>query len=115
MVLVERNNREQVENMHILHLINPQSLVGFGGKKIFSFFVSICQLLEVRFGLISYRDHPPQERTYVTQSHPFTEDVETMRGPLIHPMGYGQVNSRAGTKLYLRKEVEIRFSMMLFN
>lgn len=51
---------------------------------------SSCQLLEVRFGLISYRDHPPQERTYVTQSHPFTEDVETMRGPLIHPMGYGQ-------------------------
>jgi len=40
---------------------------------------------KVRFGLISYRDHPPQERTYVTQSHPFTEDVETMRG-YVHTM-----------------------------
>ena len=68
------------------HLINPQSLV----EKSSRFVVSMCQLLEVRFALISYRDHPPQERTYVTQSHPFTEDVETMRGPLIHPMEYGQ-------------------------
>lgn len=35
---------------------------------------------KVRFGLISYRDHPPQEKTYVTQVHPFTEDLEVMRG-----------------------------------
>lgn len=32
----------------------------------------------VRFGLISYRDHPPQDHTYVTQVHPFTEDVQEM-------------------------------------
>lgn len=35
---------------------------------------------KVRFGLISYRDHPPQERTYITQVHPFTEELEVMRG-----------------------------------
>jgi len=33
----------------------------------------------VRFGLISYRDHPPQERSYVTQCHPFTESLADMR------------------------------------
>eukprot|EP00435_Cladocopium_sp_Y103_P015621 s3418_g3.t2 len=35
---------------------------------------------KVRFGLISYRDHPPQEKTYVTQVHPFTEELEVMSG-----------------------------------
>ncbi|CAK8992160.1 unnamed protein product [Durusdinium trenchii] len=34
---------------------------------------------KVRFGLISYRDHPPQDSTFVTQCHPFTENLETMR------------------------------------
>ncbi|CAJ1418639.1 unnamed protein product, partial [Effrenium voratum] len=35
---------------------------------------------KVRFGLISYRDHPPQDdSTYVTKVFPFTEDVQQMR------------------------------------
>lgn len=34
----------------------------------------------VRFGLISYRDHPPQELSYVTRAFPFTEDVQKMKG-----------------------------------
>ena len=34
---------------------------------------------KVRFGLISYRDHPPQENTFVTQCHAFTNDLETMK------------------------------------
>lgn len=32
----------------------------------------------VRFALISYRDHPPQDRSYVTQIFPFTSSVAEM-------------------------------------
>jgi len=32
----------------------------------------------VRFGLVAYRDHPPQDHTYVTNAFPFTSDVTTM-------------------------------------
>mmetsp|Transcript_120752 Transcript_120752/g.336950 ORF Transcript_120752/g.336950 Transcript_120752/m.336950 type:complete len:482 (-) Transcript_120752:113-1558(-) len=35
---------------------------------------------EVRFALVAYRDHPPEDETYVTWVHPFTSDVEAMRG-----------------------------------
>lgn len=44
-----------------------------------------CHGANVRFGLISYRDHPPQEKSYVTQCHPFTDDIEKMRG-YVHSM-----------------------------
>jgi len=33
----------------------------------------------IRFGLIAFRDHPPQDNTYVTKSFGFTSDVETMQ------------------------------------
>ena len=32
----------------------------------------------VRFGLISYRDHPPEDHSYVTKSFPFTEERAKM-------------------------------------
>lgn len=35
--------------------------------------------VDVRFGLVCYRDHPPQEATYVTQVFPFTADVAQMK------------------------------------
>lgn len=34
---------------------------------------------KVRFGLISYRDHPPQECSYVTKAFPFTADATEMK------------------------------------
>eukprot|EP00753_Platysulcus_tardus_P016357 PLAT5631.1.p1 GENE.PLAT5631.1~~PLAT5631.1.p1 ORF type:complete len:517 (-),score=179.83 PLAT5631.1:78-1628(-) len=34
---------------------------------------------DVRFALISYRDHPPQDRTYVTKVHDFTKSMRKMR------------------------------------
>jgi len=40
--------------------------------------ISQSQGAKVRFGLISYRDHPPQDQTYVTQCHPFTNDLARM-------------------------------------
>ncbi|CAJ1395844.1 unnamed protein product [Effrenium voratum] len=41
--------------------------------------ISQTQGAKVRFALVSYRDHPPQEKTYVTRVHGFTEEVEAMR------------------------------------
>ncbi len=32
--------------------------------------------LEIRFGIVSYRDHPPQDRTYVTSVFDFTEKIK---------------------------------------
>ncbi|MBD3406400.1 MAG: VWA domain-containing protein [Candidatus Lokiarchaeota archaeon] len=32
--------------------------------------------LEFRFGIVSYRDHPPQDRSYVTKVFDFTDDIK---------------------------------------
>jgi hypothetical protein len=32
--------------------------------------------LTIRFGLVSYRDHPPQDRTYVTKTLDLTQDIK---------------------------------------
>lgn len=32
----------------------------------------------LRFGLVAYRDHPPQEDTYVTRVYPFTDSADQM-------------------------------------
>ncbi|KAF9474652.1 hypothetical protein BDN70DRAFT_884582 [Pholiota conissans] len=33
----------------------------------------------MRFGLVAFRDHPPQDRTYVTKNFGFTNDIEHMQ------------------------------------
>ncbi len=38
--------------------------------------IIIGEKSDVRFGLVEYRDHPPQERSYVTRVHHFTSDFE---------------------------------------
>jgi len=37
---------------------------------------------DLRFSLIAYRDHPPQDQTYVTKCFAFTSDVEQMKRDL---------------------------------
>ena len=37
---------------------------------------------DLRFALIAYRDHPPQDQTYVTRSFPFTDDLAQMKARL---------------------------------
>merc|ERR1719240_1053521 len=37
---------------------------------------------DVRFGLVAYRDHPPQDMTFVTRSFPFTSSLETISSSL---------------------------------
>ena len=41
--------------------------------------IVIAEKADVRFALISYRDHPPQESTYVINEYPFTSSMKTMR------------------------------------
>jgi hypothetical protein len=33
----------------------------------------------VRFALVKYRDHPPQDSTFVTEAYPFTDNIELMK------------------------------------
>lgn len=35
--------------------------------------------LEIRFGVVSYRDHPPQDRSYVTKFFDFTDSVKRVQ------------------------------------
>lgn len=44
----------------------------------------------VRFGLVCYRDHPPQEATYVTRVFQFTADVAEMK---VSPHGRGCISA----------------------
>lgn len=37
---------------------------------------------DLRFSLVAYRDHPPQDQTFVTKCFPFTNDVATMKSNL---------------------------------
>jgi hypothetical protein len=34
---------------------------------------------QIRFGLIAFRDHPPQDLTYVTKPFGFTSDIDQMQ------------------------------------
>merc|ERR1719247_2678372 len=61
---------------------------GSMGQYIYSAQKNICSIVEkvvaseqadVRFALVSYRDHPPQDSTYVTKVFPFTADVGVMQ------------------------------------
>jgi hypothetical protein len=38
-----------------------------------------AQNCDVRFALIKYRDHPPQDSTFVTEVYPFTDCIEVMK------------------------------------
>ncbi|CAE6494830.1 unnamed protein product, partial [Rhizoctonia solani] len=36
----------------------------------------------LRFGLVTFRDHPPQDKTYIVQPHPFETDVNNLKSTL---------------------------------
>ena len=44
---------------------------------------------QIRFGLIAFRDHPPQDNTYVTKNFGFTSDVEVMQKNLSNLVAAG--------------------------
>lgn len=37
---------------------------------------------DLRFGLVAYRDHPPQDMTYIVKTFPFTTSLQTMQSNL---------------------------------
>lgn len=45
-------------------------------ERIFAMKGEQCSL---RFALVKYRDHPPQDRTFVTEVYPFTKSLEVMK------------------------------------
>ncbi|KAJ3035815.1 hypothetical protein HK097_004098 [Rhizophlyctis rosea] len=47
------------------------------------------QKADVNFALVSYRDHPPQDHSYVTNVYPFTSDLSTMTSYLAKQQAYG--------------------------
>ena len=59
------------------------------------------QRVDMRFGIVAYRDHPPQDETFVTKSFPFTRDVGQMRGALseLKASGGGDAPEAVGTAL----------------
>jgi len=48
-------------------------------SQIVSHITSRTKDLEIRFGVVSYRDHPPQDRTYVTKVFDFTDNVKRVK------------------------------------
>ncbi|MBI3929399.1 MAG: VWA domain-containing protein [Armatimonadetes bacterium] len=46
---------------------------------------------QLRLGLVRYRDHPPQDQTFVTRVHPLTEDLDAIRRAVLemHASGGG--------------------------
>lgn len=41
--------------------------------------ISELEKCSVRFGLVCYRDHPPQDNTYVVKTFNFTDDMNEMQ------------------------------------
>lgn len=41
--------------------------------------ISLSGTSSIRFGLVEYRDHPPQGHSFVTQKHDFTPNITTMK------------------------------------
>ncbi|KAG1769111.1 hypothetical protein EV702DRAFT_1049782 [Suillus placidus] len=44
---------------------------------------------ELRFGLIAFRDHPPQDSTYITREYPFDSDVLAVKANLANLQAEG--------------------------
>ncbi len=40
---------------------------------------------DFRFALVAYRDHPPQDNSYVTKVYDFTNDFPTMKKNVVRP------------------------------
>eukprot|EP00568_Trieres_chinensis_P006190 CAMPEP_0183307332 /NCGR_PEP_ID=MMETSP0160_2-20130417/17265_1 /TAXON_ID=2839 ORGANISM="Odontella Sinensis, Strain Grunow 1884" /NCGR_SAMPLE_ID=MMETSP0160_2 /ASSEMBLY_ACC=CAM_ASM_000250 /LENGTH=369 /DNA_ID=CAMNT_0025470895 /DNA_START=46 /DNA_END=1155 /DNA_ORIENTATION=+ len=41
--------------------------------------IVVSESCDVRLGLVSYRDHPPQDHSFVTQKHDFTSNISEMQ------------------------------------
>lgn len=69
-------------------------------KKIICIYIiknitSICEEIirsekcSLRIGLVNYRDHPPQDTSYITQINQFTDNIATIKDTLINTKAQG--------------------------
>jgi Mg-chelatase subunit ChlD len=79
---------EKLQNTPLLDMVFVIDATGSMGSYIAEAQRTISSIVEsivkteksdVRFALVSYRDHPPQDSTYVTKGFDFTASVATMR------------------------------------
>lgn len=71
-------------------------------EKITSRLVSTSgQKYDLRFGLVAYRDHKPEDGTFVTKTFPFTSSVQAMRDALasLKAQGGGDTPEAVGSAL----------------
>jgi len=82
------NNTSSQTEMNLLDLVFVCDCTGSMGSYIHSAQHNIKSIVEgiiqsekadVRFALIKYRDHPPQDHTFVTEIKPFTNSSKEMR------------------------------------
>ena len=55
------------------------SVISEAQKKMKHMMTEFKLQFDTQIGLVEYRDHPPQERTFVTIIHPFTDNDELMK------------------------------------
>mmetsp|Transcript_38959 Transcript_38959/g.81800 ORF Transcript_38959/g.81800 Transcript_38959/m.81800 type:complete len:460 (-) Transcript_38959:390-1769(-) len=65
---------------------------------------------DLRVGLVAYRDHPPQDNSFITKTFPFTADVGAMRRNLstLSAAGGGDGPEAVGAALYATRTVPWR-------
>jgi Mg-chelatase subunit ChlD len=88
---LDGENKESDRPVDILFL---QDTTGSQGPYINSARKAICDICDkisasadikkelIRFGLIAFRDHPPQDMSYVTKNFGFTDNISTMQANL---------------------------------
>lgn len=64
--------------------------------------VERTKALHIRFGIVSYRDHPPQDRTYVTRVFDFTDKIKVVHKEIsnLNPSEGGDTPEAVADGLY---------------
>lgn len=63
----------------------------------------------VKFALVSYRDHPPQEDTYITKVFEFTGDMKEMKSAVDTMFAHGGGDSPEAVATGMRDACELKF------
>jgi Mg-chelatase subunit ChlD len=65
----------------------------------------------IRFGLVAYRDHPPEEKTFVTKNYKFTNQLDVMQENLdeLYPQGGGDGPEALTSALFQINNLDWRY------
>jgi len=103
----------------VLDLVFAMDCTGSMGSYIHTAQQSVREMIQsiveaekadVRFALVSYRDHPPQEHSYLTKVYPFTSSISKMRASLdsLSASGGGDVPEAVADALHEVSKLEFR-------